>query len=254
MWPPGWSEPAGWTVRISPSWRLASAQQGRGPKLCVFAFGHRRTWMAESSGSWATRESSLTRPACSRTLSPACGSSPSPTGLGKAQRLVPADDSRLVQLSHNQPLTPQGPPDGSGGARGRATGVAGSPHASRGCRRRHVRVNTTACTRPLERWAANPLALVAAGSSTMCWAESAHPRPRRRGAAGWMARATRKGTCGQTRAGAAAAWTGRRFSPACGDGSTRAANKISSVHSSLIRVHFAHQSGVRWTPRARPPA
>ena len=35
MWPPGWSEPAGWTVRISPSWRLASAQQGRGPKLCV---------------------------------------------------------------------------------------------------------------------------------------------------------------------------------------------------------------------------
>ena len=98
MWPPGWSEPAGWTVRISPSWRLASAQQGRGPKLCVFAFGHRRTWMAESSGSWATRESSLTRPACSRTLSPACGSSPSPRGLGKAQRLVPADNSRLVQL------------------------------------------------------------------------------------------------------------------------------------------------------------
>ena len=151
-------------------------------------------------------------------------------------------------------LTPQGPPDGSGGARGRATGVAGSPHASRGCRRRHVRVNTTACTRPLERWAANPLALVAAGSSTMCWAESAHPRPRRRGAAGWMARATRKGTCGQTRVGAAAAWTGRRFSPACGDGSTRAANKISSVHSWEKRVHFARQSGIRWTPRARPPA
>ena len=29
MWPPGWSEPAGWTVRIS--WRLASTQQDRNP-------------------------------------------------------------------------------------------------------------------------------------------------------------------------------------------------------------------------------